>query len=391
MRRVTVFLFVVLLGAACSGGEAITTTSTEPATTKATAEGTTAATTTELPPEPGEIVSTREIAAPDGARAWVIEYWSQGIDGAPVTVTGWIAAPEGPGPPEGRPVVAWGHPTVGLGDECAPSISGSPTPFIFGKELDAGWVVAVTDYEGLGTPGLHPYLVGESEARSVLDIVRAASKLEEAHAGKRVALWGFSQGGHAVLWASELASQLAPELDVVGVVAVSPPFFLAEAATFGLGTFDQGYTVATVTAYAETYGLDLTSILTAEALEELEEITTSCGDPRFWRVAARPGDAVFLADPGSTEPWASLLRANQPGSAPSDAPILLVYGGNDAAPVWVFEAAVAELCGAGAQVSSTLYPEATHLAVSGAARQEIHNFILDRIAGNHFEDECMGA
>ena len=29
--------------------------------------------------------------------------------------------------------------------------------------LDAGYVLAATDYEGLGTPGVHPLLVGESE------------------------------------------------------------------------------------------------------------------------------------------------------------------------------------------------------------------------------------
>ena len=50
--------------------------------------------------------------------------------------------------------------------------------------VDAGYVVAATDYEGLGTPGVHPYLVGESEGRSVLDAARAARALERFRRGR---------------------------------------------------------------------------------------------------------------------------------------------------------------------------------------------------------------
>jgi hypothetical protein len=36
-----------------------------------------------------------------------------------------------------------------------------------------------TDYPGLGTPGVHAYLMGESEGRAVLDSVRAARNLPD--------------------------------------------------------------------------------------------------------------------------------------------------------------------------------------------------------------------
>ena len=65
--------------------------------------------------------------------------------------------------------------------------------------LDRGYVVAATDYPGLGTPEVHPYLVGTSEARAVLDSVRAARAIPEAAAGARFAVWGRSQGGQAAL------------------------------------------------------------------------------------------------------------------------------------------------------------------------------------------------
>ena len=53
---------------------------------------------------------------------------------------------------------------------------------------------------GSGTPGVHPYLIGDSEAYSVLDSVRAARELPDAKAQKRFAVWGHSQGGHAALF-----------------------------------------------------------------------------------------------------------------------------------------------------------------------------------------------
>jgi predicted dienelactone hydrolase len=35
--------------------------------------------------------------------------------------------------------------------------------------VDRGYIVAATDYPGLGTPQTHPYLVGVSEGRAVLN------------------------------------------------------------------------------------------------------------------------------------------------------------------------------------------------------------------------------
>ena len=88
--------------------------------------------------------------------------------------------------------------------------------------LDAGYVVAATDYEGLGTPGLHPSLVGESEGRGVLDAARAARGMKAAAAGSKALVFGLSEGGHSALFAGELAASYAPELRVLGVAAVAP-------------------------------------------------------------------------------------------------------------------------------------------------------------------------
>ena len=88
--------------------------------------------------------------------------------------------------------------------------------------LDEGIIVTATDYEGLGTPGVHPYIVGESEGRGVVDIVRAARHLSFAHAGDRFVVWGHSQGGHAALFANQIAPTWAPELHLLGTEAGAP-------------------------------------------------------------------------------------------------------------------------------------------------------------------------
>lgn len=84
-------------------------------------------------------------------------------------------------------------------------------------------VVVAADYPGLGTPGMHPYLIGESEGRAVLDSVRAARDLPDAGASNRFAVWGHSQGGHASLYTGELAASYAPDLRLVGVRRHLPP------------------------------------------------------------------------------------------------------------------------------------------------------------------------
>ena len=81
--------------------------------------------------------------------------------------------------------------------------------------LAAGYAVMRTDYQGLGTPGVHPYLVGESEGRSVLDIIRAARDLDSS-IGKRFLIAGHSQGGQAALFAAGEANSWTPDLKLRG-------------------------------------------------------------------------------------------------------------------------------------------------------------------------------
>jgi hypothetical protein len=179
---------------------------------------------------PGTLVRQEPIdGAPLGAAAYRVLYRSTGLDDEPILVSGIVVVPQGPPQPGGRPIVAWAHPTSGIVPRCAPSLA----IFIFQQiqglrsMVEHGYVIAATDYPGLGTPGPHPYLVGVSEARAVIDSVRAAGTLPGAGGGTRFVVWGHSQGGQAALFTGMIARTYAPELALLGVAASAPATDLA--------------------------------------------------------------------------------------------------------------------------------------------------------------------
>jgi alpha-beta hydrolase superfamily lysophospholipase len=93
-----------------------------------------------------------------------------------------------------------------------------------------GFAIVMTDYQGLGTPGLHTYIGRVPQGNAMLDAARAAKKLPDTSLDPEgpLAFWGYSQGGGAAASAAELASSYAPELKVVGTYAGAPPADLKE-------------------------------------------------------------------------------------------------------------------------------------------------------------------
>lgn len=173
----------------------------------------------ETPSELGDVIWVEPVTAPGSA--WKVLYRSENVDGSAAAVSGWVAVSPDPGP---HRILVVAHGTTGLGDACAPTMRGGANPFLFEDHLEAGWTVAFTDYQGLGTPGLHHYLVAEAAARSLLDVARTAMVIDD-QALPEIAFYEFSQGGHAVLSAAELATQLAPELTVTGLLPSHHPCF----------------------------------------------------------------------------------------------------------------------------------------------------------------------
>lgn len=202
-----------------------------------------------------------------GGKAFRILYRSTGMNDEPIAVSGIVIVPLGPPPPGGRPIVAWAHPTTGIVPRCAPSLA----RFVFQQMpglrnmVDRGYVVAATDYPGLGTPGPHPYSV--SEARAVLDSVRAARTMSDTGASERFAVWGHSQGGQAALFTGAIAKSYAPELKLVGVAAAAPASELITLINEDLGSIG-GKNIAAMTlwSWARVYGAPIQDVVVPTAM-----------------------------------------------------------------------------------------------------------------------------
>ena len=177
-----------------------------------------------LPAEPGMLIKSEKVgAAETHGTVYRVMYTSTTVRDEIVAVTGLIAVPNTPKPADGFPVVTWAHGTNGMADECAPSLEPEGVAALANNLLDKGWLVTATDYEGEGTPGLHPYIAGENAARNTIDIVRAAHQLPDTPAGDDYVVWGHSQGGHTAMFALKVAPTYATELHAKGVVAGAPP------------------------------------------------------------------------------------------------------------------------------------------------------------------------
>lgn len=359
-----------------------------------------------LPPgKPGEIIASEPFPeAPAGSQAWRVMYHSTGLDGRDIAVTGVILAPStGTPPPGGRQVVSWAHPTTGVADDCAPSV----TPDIFyaitpGLQamIQAGYVVTATDYEGLGTDQLVPYLVGISEGRSVLDAARAARSLPGTGAGTQVATSGWSQGGHASLFAGQIAPDYAPDLQVAGVAAAAPAGELAQLLGDDASSVD-GVSLGlyAINAYQQVYGpttpgLDPAQVLTPAAVAATPAVVALCN-----LVATQELEAEAVVNPllGQTyqpgaatkAPWSDLLQRNTPGNAPIRAPVFVAQGTGDTLviPSTTTEL-VNQMCKQGDTVQYQQYPGVTHPLIGLAAAADMVTWIGQRFAGQPAPSNC---
>lgn len=235
--------------------------------------------------EPSQFWVTPLKVVPVDATVTRLMYTSSDRNDQQIAVTGQLVVPNqawnGTGP---RPLVAYAVGTQGLGDTCAPSrlSDGSgleyENVFIAGL-LSKGYAVVVTDYQGLGTPGLHTFMSREVQGRAVLDSVRAAIAVPGSGitGTTPVAVMGYSQGGGAAAAAAELAPSYAPELNVVGVAAGGVPGDLLATADKLDGTATVGFMAYAVLGVGEgSYGVDLDPYLNDRGRALMAEVREEC-------------------------------------------------------------------------------------------------------------------
>jgi len=348
---------------------------------------------------PGSLVRQEPMyGAPLGASSYRVLYRSTGLKGEPILVSGVVIVPQGPPPPGGRPIVAWAHPTSGIVPRCAPSLAIFLFQQIQGLRsmVARGYIVAATDYPGLGTPGPHPYLVGESEGRAVLDIVRVARDLPGAGGAKDFALWGHSQGGQAVLFAGRLAPTYAPDLHLLGVAAAAPATDLATLMSDDINSVGgKNITAMTLWSWHRVYDAALDGVVNPRALPVIDRLARECIEGPFdifiRQRTERPLQQHFLTvpDPTKAEPWRSLLEKNSAGTLPAGLPVFLAQGTVDQIirPA-VTRAYMGRLCKAGSPVKMVTLPNIGHGRAAQASTMAAVNWMTDRFAGKAPPNDC---
>jgi len=335
----------------------------------------------------GDLLSVKPLKAKGAvlkgaAKNLLVTYKTKGIDGSLVTVSGTVVYPKGKAPKGGWPVFTWAHGSTGIADICAPSVatgSGAVSAYssyanpLLERVLKAGFVVVRTDYEGLGTPGVHPYINGVSEGRSVLDIVRAARKID-GKVGSTYFIGGHSQGGQAALFAASLAGSWIPELKLRGTVALAPASHLGEQSTIlrNLDATSFSPIVSIILRGAEVSdpSLNVESLLSDQSKALWPQTLTNClpdlGQPTsFGGLTAKQ---LLLPDADITALTAYLSRQD-PETLTIKSRLLIEQGTADGTALPVFtDQLVKDLQGRGKQVTYKTYEGVDHSGVAKDAK-----------------------
>ncbi|QGK71015.1 lipase [Allosaccharopolyspora coralli] len=329
-----------------------------------------------------------------------VMYKSTDRTGAPIAVTGTVITPHGEWTGAGeRPVVGLAPGTQGLADRCAPSIrlaAGTEYEGVTIRALLAkGYTVAITDYDGLGTPDVHTYVNREVTGNAVLDMVRAAQRLPEAGVPDDgpVGLYGYSQGGGATAAAAELAATYAPELDIEGVVAGAVPAELGNVAHHLDGGPYAGLLGFAVVGLAEGYDLDLDRYLNDEGRQYAAELKDGCvedavGYP-FVQSESVTADGRPITDYLDEAPFRDIVAEQRIGNRTPETPVLLTHSKlDDIIPFDQGETLAADWCARGADVQFAPNLGPTHVGGLVAAFPRSVNWLQDRFAGAGSTPNC---
>ncbi|GHB23291.1 lipase family protein [Streptomyces xanthochromogenes] len=341
---------------------------------------------TEFHPLPGQWTNTR---------AWHVTYRSTTAKGTPNTVSGTVIVPND-GRTGPRPVVTYAVGTVGLGDSCAPSAN-----FPYGTAVEAtlinqvvqrGWAVAVTDYEGLGTPGDHTYTVGRAEGTAVLDAARAAERLgiPGVDANSPVGIMGYSQGGQASSWAAELHDSYAPDLKVKGTATGGVPADLMKVASSNDGGLGSGLIFMAAAGQDAAFPeLNLNSYLNPAGKALVDYFKNNCVAIDTTVGSFKHITDMTVKNPLQQPDWQARLAESKLGTHRPDAPVYLYHGTIDELiPYAVGQQLRTDWCAKGTNVEWHALPLLGHIGGVTVGGIPAANWLADRFAGKSTHPNC---
>lgn len=311
---------------------------------------------------------------PQGADATLIRYRStSGIDGSATDVGAVVLTPAGPAPEGGWPIVTVGHGLTGVAGDCGPAENPGLTniPARLVPLVKSGYLVVMSDYQGLSGPGTHPFLDPKTAAYNLVDAVAAARQLVPQHSNKWAAL-GHSQGGQAAWAALEHAKEYGKSFQFVGAVALAPaangPEILDAALAGQLNKGQEALFPALIAGYLAKHPDGKWEDFLSGALLANHEAFTSCAQKNMAKraeIAAQiaPSDVVPATSQAQDKLRGWLEEISLPKTL-GDGPLLVVQGANDELirPEWV-QASVQQGCKLGLRVQEVVRPGQGHADV----------------------------
>lgn len=355
-----------------------------------------------IPASPGTIIRTEpatQFIDPLGlsnlnVSATRVMYASKDRRARAIAVTGTVFEPRAPWVGlSSRPLISYAPGTMGTGDRCAPSrqLAESLTmyehAFIQGL-LTRGYAVALTDYQGLGTPGTHTYMNRVAQGQAVLDMARAALGRSgtSLRSNTPVGLYGYSQGGAAVAAATELASTYAPELRLKGTVAGAVPADLAKVgANLDRSLYAEFLNYALL-GLSAGHGIDINSYLNEAGRAVARRTEGSCtfdlAQSSFQDSAALTIDGRPITAHLAEEPLRSVVAANRIGNLKPSVPVLVSHSLlDDVVPYSVGRQLAKDWCSKGANVRLSPNVGAAHIGGAFPSSAESYTFFEARFAG----------
>lgn len=343
---------------------------------------------------PGELIRSEPLnAAVEGGAGYRILYRTQRADNSYTFSSGMVFVPN-QAADSPRPVVAWAHGTLGMGDACAPSRSKTSTNVPgLSEMMSRGWVVAATDYAGLGTEGTEGYLVGGDEARDVLNSVRAAQQLDHSQAGNSIVVWGHSQGGHSALFTSHLAGSYAPEFNIKGTVASAPAAELEALLNEQNGTaLDWVIGPEVMVSWPMAYpGLSPDQVLSSAGKKNYQRIAQKCieqaSEEGLLRHALK--QQFFAANPMDNPDWQKAASQQAAPILSPSQPLLVVESLSDQVILPNTTALyIQRACQGGSNVSSLWLADVGHIKLAPVSAPQVVAWLSDRLDGRPANNTC---
>lgn len=357
-----------------------------------------------LPENPGVLIRQETLEgeatlAKAGESVRLLYTSTEGLSGkGRQAVSGALFMPEGIPPEGGWPVLVWSHGTVGIGDICAPSFAGRSERdrTYLNPWLEKGFAIAASDYQGLGTPGTHPYMHARTMAYNNLDLLRAIQSADFP-LSRKVLVAGQSQGATGAIATASYAESYAADIDLSGLIATGVPH-LSYGVIWDLVKSADPDEVSASLALS-LYMLTMTEMIDPEfrmdaiLSDEAKSVIGDIGNTCVFDLMDKTQDAGLSSRKAfKTRSEFPLIKAFSRMKIPElgfKTPIFTGSGTSDKiTPFSMQQAFVADACAAGATIAASTYPDADHYQALLLSIPDAQNFAETVMSSGGVKSTC---